>query len=35
MSDIQQAVREKYGAIGTSVTKASPNTGCCGPECCS
>ena len=34
MSDIQQAVREKYGAIATSVTKASGNTGCCGPAAC-
>jgi len=34
MSDIQQAVREKYGAIATSVTKASANTGCCGPTAC-
>jgi arsenite methyltransferase len=34
MSDIQQAVREKYGAIATSVTKASTNTGCCGPTAC-
>jgi len=31
MSDIQQAVREKYGAIAASVTKASTDTGCCGP----
>src|SRR6186997_1797612 len=34
MSDIQQAVREKYGAIAASVTKASANTGCCGPTAC-
>jgi SAM-dependent methyltransferase len=34
MSDIQQAVREKYGAIAESVTKASVNTGCCGPTAC-
>src|SRR6186997_2329080 len=34
MSDIQQAVREKYGAIAASVTKASANTGCCGPSPC-
>ncbi len=34
MSDIQQAVREKYGAIATSVATASPNTGCCGPTAC-
>jgi arsenite methyltransferase len=34
MSDIQQAVCEKYGAIAASVTKASANTGCCGPTAC-
>jgi arsenite methyltransferase len=34
MSDIQQAVREKYGALAASVTKASNNTGCCGPTPC-
>ena len=34
MSDIQQAVREKYGAIASAVTKASANTGCCGPTAC-
>ena len=34
MSDIQQAVREKYGAIATSVSKASANPGCCGPTAC-
>jgi arsenite methyltransferase len=34
MSDIQQAVREKYGAIATSVNKSSTNTGCCGPSAC-
>src|SRR4051794_38206009 len=34
MSDIQQAVREKYGAIAASVTKASTSTGCCGPTAC-
>jgi arsenite methyltransferase len=34
MSDIQQAVREKYGAIATSVTNASNATGCCGPRAC-
>jgi arsenite methyltransferase len=34
MSDIQQAVREKYGAIATSVTKASTSSGCCGPAPC-
>jgi len=34
MSDIQQAVREKYGAIADSVRKGSINTGCCGPTGC-
>jgi SAM-dependent methyltransferase len=34
MSDIQQAVREKYGAIATSVQQASTATACCGPTAC-
>jgi arsenite methyltransferase len=34
MTDVQQAVREKYGAIAESVRKASTNTGCCGPSSC-
>jgi SAM-dependent methyltransferase len=34
MSDIQQAVREKYGAFATSVKEASGKTGCCGPTAC-
>jgi SAM-dependent methyltransferase len=34
MSDIQQAVREKYGAIAAAVTRASSTTGCCGPAAC-
>jgi arsenite methyltransferase len=34
MSDIQQAVREKYGAIAESVRKASTHDGCCGPTAC-
>ena len=36
MSDIQQAVREKYGAIATSVkeTSAAAKVGCCGPTAC-
>jgi len=34
MPDIQQAVREKYGAIAASVTKASTKTGCFGPTAC-
>jgi arsenite methyltransferase len=36
MSDIQQAVREKYGAIASSVraSSAAPKVGCCGPAAC-
>ena len=34
MSEIQQAVKEKYGAIAASVTKGAA-AGCCGPAACS
>ena len=34
MADIQQAVREKYGAIATAVKESSGKTGCCGPTAC-
>lgn len=34
MSDIQQAVRDRYGAIAASVTKASASGGCCPPTSC-
>jgi arsenite methyltransferase len=36
MSDRQQAVREKYGAIATSVKESSAavKIGCCGPTAC-
>jgi SAM-dependent methyltransferase len=36
MSDIQQAVRDKYGAIAASVTESSAaaKIGCCGPTAC-
>ena len=34
MTDVQQAVREKYGAIAESVRKLSTTTGCCGPTSC-
>jgi arsenite methyltransferase len=34
MSDVQQAVRERYGAIADSVAKASKSGGCCGPHAC-
>jgi arsenite methyltransferase len=33
MSDIQQAVREKYGAIATAVSHKSAGTNC-APSCC-
>jgi SAM-dependent methyltransferase len=34
MSDLEQAVRDKYGAIAAAVTQASANPGCCGPSAC-
>lgn len=38
MADIQEAVRERYGAVAAAVrgtAKAStPSTGCCGPSSC-
>jgi arsenite methyltransferase len=34
MSNIQQAVRDKYGAIATSVANASTSAGGCGPTAC-
>jgi arsenite methyltransferase len=34
VSDIQQAVREKYGAFAASVRQASTPSGCCGPTAC-
>jgi SAM-dependent methyltransferase len=34
MSDIQQAVRDKYGAIAASVTNASTSASCCAPTAC-
>ena len=35
MSDIHDAVREKYGAIATAVKESSSGkTGCCGPSAC-
>src|SRR3954469_6014632 len=36
MSDMRQAVRDKYGAIATSVkeSSAAQTTGCCGPAAC-
>jgi arsenite methyltransferase len=34
MSDIQQAVRDKYAAVATSVTSASGKATCGGPSPC-
>jgi SAM-dependent methyltransferase len=34
MSEIHEAVKEKYGAIASAVTNASANPGCCGPSSC-
>jgi SAM-dependent methyltransferase len=34
MSDVQQAVREKYGAIASAVSRASSPQSCCGPSAC-
>ena len=34
MSDIQQAVRNKYGAIATAVAASSAKADCCGPTAC-
>src|SRR5580765_6740780 len=34
MTDVQAAVREKYGAIAAAVTKSSTNSGCCRPAAC-
>jgi SAM-dependent methyltransferase len=34
MSDVQQAVRNKYGAIAESVRTGSTKSECCGPTAC-
>ena len=34
MTDIQQAIKDKYGAIADAVIKVSGHTGCCGPSAC-
>ena len=34
MSELQQAVRDKYGAIASAITTGSPRQGCCGPTAC-
>ena len=34
MSDLQEAVQEKYGAIARTVKSGSASAGCCGPSPC-
>ena len=34
MTDMQQAVREKYGAFATAVKESSGTSGACGPTAC-
>jgi arsenite methyltransferase len=34
MSDIHQAIRDKYGAIAAAVANGTTTTGCCGPTAC-
>ena len=34
MSELQQAVRDKYGAIASAITTGSARQGCCGPAAC-
>src|SRR5678816_3974975 len=34
MSEVQQAVETRYGAIARAVTDTSVNPGCCGPGAC-
>jgi SAM-dependent methyltransferase len=34
MSEIQRAVREKYGAMASAVADKSKSSGCCGPSQC-
>jgi SAM-dependent methyltransferase len=34
MSDIHQAIRDRYGAIAASITAGSRDAGCCGPAAC-
>ena len=34
MTDIQQAVKDKYGAIADAVAKGASRSGCCGPAAC-
>jgi len=34
MSDVQQAVKEKYGAIASAVAQRTEGASCCGPHAC-
>ncbi|HYN08974.1 MAG TPA: arsenite methyltransferase [Vicinamibacterales bacterium] len=34
MSNLRDAIRDKYGAIATSVASSSTDQGCCGPHAC-
>jgi arsenite methyltransferase len=34
MTDVREAVREKYGAIATAVAGGTPRSACCGPTAC-
>src|SRR5665213_3429164 len=34
MSDIRQAVRDKYAAVAAAVTQESGDAACCGPAAC-
>src|SRR5206468_1271283 len=34
MSDLQQAIQEKYGALAASVRNGASPSGCCGPAAC-
>src|SRR3954452_13197765 len=34
MTDVQQAVKNKYGAIASAVTNGTSRSDCCGPTAC-
>jgi arsenite methyltransferase len=34
MTDVQQAVKDKYGAIASAVTNGTSQSDCCGPTAC-
>src|SRR3982751_6053363 len=34
MTDVQQAVKDKYGAIASAVTNGTARSDCCGPTAC-